>query len=461
MDKRVERWENNIKNIRGIKIRNLNFVVAVLTCIIYVMLLFFTVNIYKNHKNLEDATQKYISCQQMAEQLQDGSDYLTEQVRLYAETGKPEYMEKYFTEVNVVKRRDKALDQLMEMGVDSSLKKETAEALRLSNGLMQTECYAMRLTAEAYGMNVEDMPEAVQQIPLSERDVELSGEQKKQKGRELVFDDSYIEYKERISGHLTTLVEKKLVQTQECITENSLSLTQLLSKQRVMITVLFIMNLIMFGFIVVLVIRPLRIYIANIQNDTLFDIIGAYEFKYLALTYNSIYEINAVNKENLRYTAEHDELTGVLNRNALEGLMQFFKKSQIPMALMIVDVDRFKNINDTYGHEVGDGVLKKIARLLQEHTRTNDKVVRYGGDEFVVIMTEMTVENSQVISRKVSELNEILMNPDDDLPAVSLSVGVAFVEEGCNEAAFKKADKALYQIKNGGRCGCGFANEVI
>ena len=453
-------WEEKKHNIRGIKIRNFNFTMIVLTCIIYVMLLFLTMNTYKKYQMLETATQNYIVCQQLAEQVRGGSDYLTEQVRFYAETGKTEYMEAYFTEVNETRRRDLALEQLMQAGVDGGLEGKLSEALHWSNELMKIECYSMRMTAEAYGTDMADWPEEIKNVVLSEADAKLNAGEKEKKGRTLLFDDTYSEHKDNIYVHLNTLVEDILSQTQGRITEGTQSLSQSLSKQRVMITILFILNLIMFSFIIILVIRPLQIYIGNVRNDTLFDIVGSYEFKYLALTYNSIYEVNAENKTNLQYKAEHDKLTGVLNRSVFDSLTRYPAKSKIPMALLIIDVDKFKTVNDTYGHEVGDAVLKKVAHLLECHTRSNDKVIRYGGDEFVVIMTEMMVENAHVIRRKITELNQILMNPTDGLPAVSLSVGAAFAEAGYDAAVFKKADEALYQVKKGGRCNCGFAEGI-
>ena len=435
-----DKWENSKKSMRGIKIRNFNFIMAVMTCIIYVMLLFLTVTIYQNHDNLEEAT---------------------EQVRLYAETGEPKYMQAYFAEVNETRSRDLALEELMQRNVADSLEDELTQALYWSNALMEIECYAMRLTAEAYQTNAADLPGEVSKVILTEKDARLSRDQMEQKGRTLVFDDTYKRHKDRIYAHLDTLVEEILTQTQGAITEEDMKLSDSLGKQRIMITVLFILNLIMFGFIIMLVIRPLQIYIGNIQNDTLIDIVGAYEFKYLALTYNNIYEINAENKKNLRYNAEHDDLTGVLNRSSFETITGYLRKSRIPMALLIVDVDRFKTVNDTYGHEVGDAVLKKVAGLLQQDTRSGDKVIRYGGDEFIVILTEITAEGSGVIDRKIAEMNKILLNPSDGLPAVSLSVGIAFSETGYDETLFKKADAALYRIKNQGRCGCGFADDVM
>ena len=189
------------------------------------------------------------------------------------------------------------------------------------------------------------------------------------------------------------------------------------------------------------------------------EITGSYEFKYLALTYNDIYELNAANEEMLRYRAEHDPMTGIMNRGAFENLKKLMEVKAIPLAFLIIDVDKFKLVNDNFGHEVGDLVLKKVAKLLQESFRATDYPARIGGDEFAVILTDMTVEMQPVIEGKIQKMNEILMNPEDGLPQVSLSVGGAFSEKGFTEDLYKRADVALYEVKEHGRCGCRFCQE--
>ena len=133
-----------------------------------------------------------------------------------------------------------------------------------------------------------------------------------------------------------------------------------------------------------------------------------------------------------------------------------FRMNQIPLGFLIVDVDKFKLVNDGYGHEVGDQVLKKVAKLLKEKFRASDYPARIGGDEFAVILPNVTVDLSMIIEKKITELNDILMHPNDGLPQVSLSVGGAFSESGFTDDLYKKADEALYEVKENGRCGCRF-----
>ena len=127
------------------------------------------------------------------------------------------------------------------------------------------------------------------------------------------------------------------------------------------------------------------------------------------------------------------------------------------MALLIIDVDHFKQINDTYGHAVGDRVLIRVAEVLRHSFRSVDIICRLGGDEFVVVMTRVNSSMRQLVENKISSANEVLSDPKDDLPVVSLSVGVAFSDrKDPGEDIFLDADEALYKVKAAGGRGCGF-----
>ncbi len=461
MNENSEKIKTENQNIHGVKIQHFNLVIMVLTCIVYIILLSITINIYKNYNASIRSTQDYILCEQLAEQLRQGSDYLTEQVRLYAETGELQYANAYFEEANVTRRRDLALEQLMQMDIDDYLEAELSEALKFSNELMEIEFYSMRLIAEAYGTDMSLLPETIRKTNLSPADAALSATQKESQGRLLVFDDNYRDYKENIYHHLNILTDSVLSKNAELMNNDTVKLSKTLRYQRVMITLLFIMNLIMFTFIISMVIRPLKIYITTIQEEKLIDIVGSYECKYLALTYNNIYEINAANKAHLRYNSEHDKLTGLYNRRAFDDFIQILKTSSFPLAILIIDIDHFKAVNDTYGHATGDIVIRKVGQLLQESFRSEDKVIRYGGDEFVVIMPGITEENCQIIADKAEQINEALANPGDNLPVVSLSIGIAFSKHGYSPELFNAADKALYQAKSSGRCRYQFADKEL
>ena len=126
-------------------------------------------------------------------------------------------------------------------------------------------------------------------------------------------------------------------------------------------------------------------------------------------------------------------------------------------AMILIDLDHFKAINDTWGHEVGDLALQRLAKLLRESFRSQDYVCRIGGDEFAVIMLHANSSLKELVEAKMRRVNEIVQKPEGKVPAFTLSVGVAFGDrENPGEDLYKDADTALYRIKNNGRSGVAF-----
>ena len=161
----------------------------------------------------------------------------------------------------------------------------------------------------------------------------------------------------------------------------------------------------------------------------------------------------------LRNKAEKDALTGLLNRGAFDSLRAGLQANACALALLLIDVDKFKNINDTYGHDVGDKVLKKVTNVLNMHFRSNDFIARIGGDEFSVIMMDIKNISKDTIEGKIMDMNRVLKSGTDGLPKITLSVGVAFSEIGFHKELYNMADMALYKVKENGRCGCAFYEE--
>lgn len=176
---------------------------------------------------------------------------------------------------------------------------------------------------------------------------------------------------------------------------------------------------------------------------------GAYEVRFLAKTYNLMFQSGVKNQEKLAYEATHDSLTGLYNRRGYEFLVR--NVDWETSALILLDLDDFKSINDNYGHDVGDAVLKKAAAAILKSFRSQDFVCRIGGDEFAVIMLHSYVALTELIQKKVDGMNEIL-SQTEGIPAVSLSAGVAFGHQDQDkEVLFKQADEALYQAKDKGK----------
>ena len=164
-------------------------------------------------------------------------------------------------------------------------------------------------------------------------------------------------------------------------------------------------------------------------------------------------------RESLRYQATHDCLTGLLNRSAtLEALRNELDRASrqgSPVCLMLGDIDHFKNINDTYGHAVGDAVLCEAAQRMRSSLRTYDSVGRYGGEEFLFVLPGCDVQNARNQGERL--LTAITSRPVE-LPRVAvsftLSIGIVVkysVSVDDLESLIQAADSALYTAKAHGR----------
>ncbi|MBI4681977.1 MAG: GGDEF domain-containing protein [Nitrospirae bacterium] len=152
-----------------------------------------------------------------------------------------------------------------------------------------------------------------------------------------------------------------------------------------------------------------------------------------------------------------DNLTGIYNRRAYDQRMietlANFERYNVPASLMICDIDFFKKINDTYGHNVGDLALKKLASLLKERLRINDFVSRYGGEEFAVILPHTDLNGATLAGEGIrSYIDKSVFSYKNQKISLTISVGVSAFRKGDNgNTVFERADSALYLAKRSGR----------
>lgn len=457
MDKENETLQ---KEIKGIKIHTLNYVMIIAAFVFYVFVIVETLQTQVQYSELLSATDDYITCEDLAEQFSDASDYLSDKVRLYVINGNREYANAYFEELDQTKRREKALDGIVRFSADENTEAEMKHAQEKADRLIEREIYAMRLAAEGRGIPLDDLDERVRSVVLTDADSALSPEEKLQEAQERVFGSVYQNEKQAINVFVKKFIDRQVGTINQKKLDCTDELSRTLNKQIIFISILFIMNIVIFILIIRLIVRPLKIYMDCIRDGQMLKIVGAYEFQYLALTYNSIYEINCANEQMLKYKAEHDFLTGLVNRDAFDQFIELCSHDA-NIALLIVDVDEFKQINDRYGHKMGDDVLRRIANLLKVHFRATDCVARIGGDEFSVIVLDIPVSAKKNIERKINSINELLQFPDNGLPVVSISVGAAFSDKGYSEELYNQADTALYYVKEHGRCGYAFYEESM
>ena len=171
-----------------------------------------------------------------------------------------------------------------------------------------------------------------------------------------------------------------------------------------------------------------------------------------------IIRTNRKQNEELIRTAELDGLTGAYNKRATEAYINKIL-TQMPDekgTFVILDVDKFKDVNDRYGHAAGDTVLHELAKTFFRHFRKDDIIGRIGGDEFVIYMRN--IESKEIASARIKNLIENVRSlPFEEMNGnhVTISVGIAFVPEAgnCYMDLYKNADTALYETKQNGKDG--------
>lgn len=440
---------------RKIKIERVSTWSIITTIIVAILFGFISFQSEKEFHVLQTTTEQYILCEKAAKQLQDGSDYLTEQVRLYVMTTEREYLNLYFEEADETQRREKALTDLKQYFSDTETFYSLESALQCSQELMNTEYYSMRLVLEA--TEEQEIPYKLKTIELTQEDKQLSNEEKIKKAQKMVCDNTYQEARTEISNDVTECMNSLIKQTRNKQGRATTIFSDMYLKLEIGIVILVVLMLFICFIVRRLVVRPLISYNRSIQKGEIFPTIGAEELQSLAETYNRVYAENQETQKIIRHQAEHDTLTELLNRGSYEKVLNIYEQGEVPFALILVDVDIFKSVNDTYGHAVGDEILKKVSRLLKDAFRSIDYVCRIGGDEFAVVMVDVTSSLQYTVEDKITSINKELAKAEENLPAISLSVGVAFSDrENPGESIFKDADKALYYIKEHGKSGCGF-----
>ncbi len=443
---------------KKIKIRKVSAWTLWVTVILAVVFAFVSIQSEKEFKVLRMTTEQYIVCEKAAKQLQDGSDYLTEQVRLYAITREPKYMELYFVEANT-HRREEALDSLEKYFDGTEMFDSLEEALKCSQELMNTEYYSMRLVSEAMSVPEDTWPQEIKNVQLSEEDSLLGRDGKLIKAGNMVCDDSYQDVRTRITSDVSRCMNGLITQTRQDQGRATSIFSDMYLKLEVGIVLMLLIMLFICFMLKHLVVKPLVSYNESIKKGEIFPVIGAAELQNLAITYNKVYLENQETQRLIRHQAEHDALTEALNRGSYEKLLNIYETGDTPFALILIDVDIFKSVNDTYGHAIGDAILKKVVDCLKRAFRSIDYVCRIGGDEFAVIMVDVTSDLQYTIEDKIGYVSEELAKAEGEVPAITLSVGAAFSDrENPGESIFKDADKALYHIKENGRNGCAIYN---
>jgi len=180
---------------------------------------------------------------------------------------------------------------------------------------------------------------------------------------------------------------------------------------------------------------------------------------------NELYTLNKELKEKektINKLAYYDGLTGVANRTLFYKMADEFynnaKRNNSLLGLMFIDVDKFKYINDTYGHKKGDEVLIHVAKILKESTRNEDIIARFGGDEFLILLPFIkSYHDCEAVASRINNSTEILYCKEEQIK-ISLSIGISILSNEANDIdeLILEADRAMYKAKKLGGNGYYF-----
>mgnify|MGYP003700477929 CR=1 FL=1 len=167
-----------------------------------------------------------------------------------------------------------------------------------------------------------------------------------------------------------------------------------------------------------------------------------------------------------RNRAQRDALTGIANRAAYDERIAVevarHDRHERELSLAVIDIDKFKTVNDNLGHKAGDKVLKNVAEICASNVRTSDFLARYGGEEFVLVLPETSLEQAYVVAEKLrGEIEGKGFYYDKRRVPITVSIGIArFADGESADTVFQRADRALYAAKHGGRNRCATESEL-
>lgn len=162
----------------------------------------------------------------------------------------------------------------------------------------------------------------------------------------------------------------------------------------------------------------------------------------------------AETQKQLSFAASHDSFTGLLNRGSIEKMLcrchEDASARQLAFSALMIDLDTFKHINDTFGHNKGDEVIREVAAIMKRMIRPTDFAGRWGGDEFVIILPGTTLANARIVASRLQQAFQTIRLPDHSFLTASIGCTTASPDE-TEQTFYKRMDDALYLAKEGGR----------
>ncbi len=438
---------------KGIHIMTLTVIMLVMITVSSGIMLVSNMNVKQQYSDVLASDDAYKNTQYRTSMLQESIDNMATQLQNFVITGDATYMKAYFAEVN----SDKREEAIANITATDEEKKMITGAEEKLESLIRQDIHIMKLVSRSHNIIGTDLPEEIINFPLSDEERNMTVQQWQSLAENIITGQDYQNQKNRINMDLDRFINKILSRQNQKMLDEEKSLKKQIQYQQILCCVVIGVILISCIFLYFQVIRILKAYSVNILHNKPLDRKGVYELRSLADAYNENWEAKEQKEKKLQKIADHDALTGIFNRGAFEKQVsgRLLTEEQDTGVFLLIDVDKFKLVNDNCGHEMGDKVLKLVATTLSEHFRNEDVVGRFGGDEFAIWIPSLPKENIEYIKKRILDINDYLTALEEPYPKFSLSVGIAFSKRGDSfREVYTRADEALYVVKENGRCGC-------
>ena len=452
----LQKTDETRRVLHPLRIRTVGTIAAIISVIISFAALIMLARVSDAFNVSQKIHSNYTEYSRVTSELVTCSDKLTSLARLYVATGDEADLTDYAEQISTLEQNTDQVSALKDILGGTKAYTSLFDASAEANSVAKREMRAVVLAAQAY--KVKELPRELRDITISDEQAKLSSDEKLDVASELLIGEQHRIGKDiivsRVNNSTASMVE--LMRDAEATSTDRLD--GLFGGLRTIIIVLLLIILITLFANFRLIIVPMIRYAQNIRDGVKLTQSGASELRLVTEAYNAMYEDLISKNQMLTYKAEHDPLTDVWNRGMYDKLLA---DDDGIVAILVIDIDYFKQVNDTYGHQAGDAILKKVAGTLAESFNDDAQVCRIGGDEFSLVITNPQISRSD-IEWRIGLIRAKLAEPSPDASAITLSVGVAFYSSMTNTRdLYRAADEALYRVKAAGRNDIAFAEDAM
>ena len=331
-----------------------------------------------------------------------------------------------------------------------------ANAKDISNTLMK-----LTLNDESKALLKEIKQLEILKYQELQRTIKLANEDKLQEALTIVNDDSGKRIMDNIRKKSAKFLDKEMDLLNDNKMEFTILRTRIITLISVSVTFFIMMSLFTILFLNRTLFEPMKLLLNSthkVENGEQIDIQDITTQDEMGYLLSSFYKMNekVIQRENcLTHIAHHDELTDLKNRvnlySSMDTAIVKAKKTNKKIAILFLDLDKFKQINDSLGHEAGDLLLVEASKIFSTNIRSTDSVFRLGGDEFLILLEDITdVSQVDKVIRKIFDAIKTPIEYKDKKMQISVSIGVAiFPEDGTSpDELVKASDVAMYVAKN-------------